>query len=808
MTDIASLALRVDALEVNQASEALKRMQKAGGDAEDSLGSSVAGIEAGFKKVAVQAAALFAAIQTLSGASREFLAFDKSLALITTQLGSATDQVKDFESASRRLATQFGTKLTDQSAAFYEVLSAGITDTTKATDILTEANKLAIGGNADLKNTIDGLTSVIKGYGDKVVNVTAISDALFTSALAGKTTIGELTEGLGRVVPIAEVLGVTFDELTGSVAALTLSGISTREAITGVRAILASVVKPSAEAAEEAKRLGLEFNSAAIQSKGFAAFMEDVKQKTGGSSDSLALLFGGVESLLPALALTGNAGKEFNKIMEQMADKTGIAQNAFEKMNNSEQAKIDRLMAAINNAAVTLGGTLSGLLAPAAETAANALNRLFNATQLTGIERQKKLVDELQEKLERMKGINNIFPVDNFFYNKKDFDLLEQQLEQAKIDLKELQNVKEDLAKPIPIQDAPLIPNNPPPKGDKGGSDGRKEAISEAQRFILALQEEAREAGVTGLALTELRAKHLGVADAAAPLIRQLRDGEAAMIAQKDAAAQLARDMDRVKQITGEVATAEEVFIRKQEELNRLLSTGLLDPGTYFRSLEKAGEEMKKTIQGGNQEFKQLEFAIQGWGRTATDALVDFAATGESSFSNFANAVIKDILRMYVQMKLITPLLQSLPGIGLGGGTAATSTSAASNVFSNLFKGFRASGGPVSSNSMYQVNERGIPELLSVGSKQFLLTGKQNGHVTPTTPLKNSKVSGGGSGVTVNLIEAPGRGGETKQRETPTGLELDIMVDQLVAKKQAQRNSASNRGLRQNFGLSDSLVMR
>ena len=431
MTDIASLALRVDALEVNQASEALKRMQKAGGDAEDSLGSSVAGIEAGFKKVAVQAAALFAAIQTLSGASREFLAFDKSLALITTQLGSATDQVKDFESASRRLATQFGTKLTDQSAAFYEVLSAGITDTTKATDILTEANKLAIGGNADLKNTIDGLTSVIKGYGDKVVNVTAISDALFTSALAGKTTIGELTEGLGRVVPIAEVLGVTFDELTGSVAALTLSGISTREAITGVRAILASVVKPSAEAAEEAKRLGLEFNSAAIQSKGFAAFMEDVKQKTGGSSDSLALLFGGVESLLPALALTGNAGKEFNKIMEQMADKTGIAQNAFEKMNNSEQAKIDRLMAAINNAAVTLGGTLSGLLAPAAETAANALNRLFNATQLTGIERQKKLVDELQEKLERMKGINNIFPVDNFFYNKKDFDLLEQQLEQA-----------------------------------------------------------------------------------------------------------------------------------------------------------------------------------------------------------------------------------------------------------------------------------------------------------------------------------------------------------------------------------------
>lgn len=801
--DVASLALRVDALEVNQASEAMKRLQKSGSDAESSLSSSSAGIVAGFQKVAGQAAVLVAAFQTISGASRNFVEFDKSIALISTQLGGATEQAQEFESASKSLALQFGTNLTAQSAAFYEVLSAGITDTTKATDILVEANKLAIGGNAQLATTIDGLTSIMKGYGDKVKDVSDISDGFFTAALAGKTTIEELADGLGRVVPIAETLNVTFDELSGSVAALTLSGISTREAITGVRAILAAVVKPSAEATEEAKRLGLAFDANAIKTKGFAGFLEDLKQKTGGSTASMALLFGGVESLLPALALTGNAGIEFNKIMEQMANKTGIAQESFEKMNNSDSAKIDRLFAAVNSISITLGGTLSSILTPAAEGAAKALNNLFGSVALSGVQKQEKLIDNLQTKLERMKGINAVFPVDNLIFNKKDFAELEFQLENAKKDLQDLQSIKEEIAKPVDSGGKALTPNDPPSVKTGGGS-GRSEAISESQKFLDTLKNEARESGVTGIALLQLKASYLGVSDSAAPFIDKMRQAEAALTAQKDTAAQYARDMDKVKAITTEVASAEDVFIAKQNELNRLLSTGLLDPGTYFKSLEKAGDDMRKTTQSGANDFKQLEFAVQGWGRSATDALVEFAVTGKASFSDFATSVLKDILRMYVQMQLITPLLQSLPGLNFGGGGTSASTGAASSVFSNLFKGGRATGGSVSSNSIYEVNERGIPEMLISGGKQFLLTANQSGNVVP---LKSTNAGGGG--IVVNLIESPGKGGTTKQSQTPGGgIQLDIMVDQLVAKKQAEQGSASNKSLRNNFGLSNQLVMR
>jgi len=804
--DVASLALRVDALEVKDAEQSLKRMQKAGADAESGLQGSTEAIVGQFKKVAGIAAAAYAAIQTLGGASRDFIAFDKTLGEISTQLLDNTARVNEFAAASQNLALQFGSGLTDQSKAFYEVLSTGITDTREATELLTAANKLAIGGNSNLGTAISGLTSIVKGYGDKVKDVNEVSDTLFTASLAGKISIEELSEGLGRIIPLADALDVGLEEVTSAIAALTLTGVSARESITSVRAVLAAVVKPSSEAADEAERLGLNFNAAAIKSKGMLAFLEELKQKTGGSVTSLGLLFGGVEAILPALNLVNNGGKEFNQIMGQMADKAGITDKAFDQMAATADFKVNRFFAAMNVISKEVGATLASILTPAAEGAANALARLFKTQNLTDIEQQQKKINDLTESLEKMRGRNAVVPfADNFIYSKKDLDEAESRIDQAKADLQDLLRIKEEAAKPIAlVEEQKLIPNDPPKIAT--ATKEKQAAISESERFLKALKEESMQAGVTGIALIELKAGYLGVADAAAPYIQKMKESEAALTAQKDLNAQYARDMEKVKQITLDVASAEDVFIAKQNELNRLLSTGKLGPDTYFKALEKAGDDMRKTVQGGNQDFEQLKFAVQGWGRSATDALVNFAVSGKGSFSDFAESVLKDILRMYVQMQLITPLLQSLPGLNFGGGGASATTTAASSVFSNLFKGFRASGGPTAPNSLYQVNERGTPELFASGGKQFLLTGNQSGQVTPT---QVGRTGGGGVGnVIVNLVEAPGKGGETSQRQTSNGLEIDVMVDQLVAKKTREQGSATNKSLRQNFGMTDNLVMR
>ena len=381
------------------------------------------------------------------GISVDFLAglvaksneYSKSIAALSTQISGATGQIKELDAASRKLSVQFGTTAVRQSAGFYDILSAGITDTAKATALLTEANRLAIGGNADLMVAVDGLTSIIKGYGEAAGTASEIADTFFTASLAGKLSIQELSDNIGKVVPLATAMQVSVEEVTAAMAALTLGGVSAKESVTGIRAILASVAKPSAEAARLAEEIGLQFNSAGVQAMGFAKFLEEVKQKTKGSADQMAILFGGVESLVPALALTGNAGVEFNNILAQMASKAGATEEAFDKMANSPGFKWDRFMSTMSGIAISLGDALANVLTPAAEMAAKALNKLFGFNDATGIEKQVQLINKLNSEVESMANRRHIPIVGGLLFDKKQFDLLEHQLEMAKADLESMQ---------------------------------------------------------------------------------------------------------------------------------------------------------------------------------------------------------------------------------------------------------------------------------------------------------------------------------------------------------------------------------
>jgi len=291
--------------------------------------------------------------------------FEVKLAEISTLVDTAVFQMDRLEAALLRQSAQFGSNAIEQGAAAYQIISAGAGTASDAINLLTASNKLAVGGVTDVATAADGLTSLLNAYGLASTEATNVSDALFVGMRAGKTTIGELSSSLGKVAPLAAQAGVGVDELVAAVSALTKGGISTREAVTGVRAIMAAVVKPTSEAATMAEKLGIEFNSTALQSKGLGAFMADLVEKTGGNTDAMAKLFGGVEALIPALALAGQAGVDMSAIMEDMAAKGGATQDAFEKMTNTFSFQSAVLKGNLMNVLISLGSILTSILTPA-----------------------------------------------------------------------------------------------------------------------------------------------------------------------------------------------------------------------------------------------------------------------------------------------------------------------------------------------------------------------------------------------------------------------------------------------------------
>jgi len=158
--------------------------------------------------------------------------------------------------------------------------------------------------------------------------------------------------------------------------------------------------------------------------------------------------------------------------------------------------------------------------------------------------------------------------------------------------------------------------------------------------------------------------------------------------------------------------TKTEQYAQAVKELDDLFVSSSLSVVDYERELENLADVFAT----------DLTKAVEGWGDRATDVLTNFVMTGKLSFTDFANSVIRDLVRMQIQKSITTPLFD-LINTTIGG--AVPATPAGKPVISG-----KAVGGPVQAGGMYQVNERG-PELLSMGNRQFLMMANQGGNVTP-----------------------------------------------------------------------------
>ena len=376
-TDLYTVTLQAESKGVTQTTQEMNK-----------LGTSAGLATKAFRAFAPLIAAAFSA-RALSGLASQANEFSAAMAEVNTLL-SGNSEMPRLTQEAKNLAAQFGGSPTQQAQAFYQAISAGAGNAEQATALLTAANKLAIGGVTDVTTAVDGLTSITNAYGIETSEASRVSDALFVAMRAGKTTVGELSGSIGKVAATAATAGLSFEETLGSISALTTQGIATAEAVTGLKATLSNVLKPSKAASDAAKELGIDFSLAGLQSKGLSGFLDELVTATGGSEEKLLDLFGSTEALNTVFALTGGAAETFGNIMVDMANSAGQTDRAFNKVSNTMSQKLDVLKGKF---AVT-GIELGNFIVTASTPFVDALNAnyddyigyfkdLFNATKTT-----------------------------------------------------------------------------------------------------------------------------------------------------------------------------------------------------------------------------------------------------------------------------------------------------------------------------------------------------------------------------------------------------------------------------------------
>ena len=250
--------------------------------------------------------------------------------------------------------------------AAYDVASSGFANAADNTKVLEAAAKGATGGLSDINTVGNAVTSVLNAYGKSADEAASLVDGFIQTQNDGKIILNEYAGLIGRLAPTAKAAGVGINEMNAAIATITAQGVPVEATFTGLNQALVSILKPSQEAVELAKSLGIQFNEAGLRAKGFGGLLEEVKTKTGGSTTQLVKLFGSVDALKAILPLVNDDLVKYNQNVVKQANASGVAEKATEELGGTVSSEITKMINQIGNLVrsldTVLGPALGGIV--------------------------------------------------------------------------------------------------------------------------------------------------------------------------------------------------------------------------------------------------------------------------------------------------------------------------------------------------------------------------------------------------------------------------------------------------------------
>lgn len=327
----------------------------------------------------------------VGGLAAPFNSFETAMRSANTMAGKSGE---DFDALSDKivgLSKNIPLAREELAGGLYQTISNGVPEDNWI-GFLEQSSKAAVGGLADLGQTVTVTSTLIKNYGLNWDQAGAIQDKIQMTAKNGVTSFEQLGQALPRVSGSASQLGVSMDELMAVFATTTGVTGNTAEVSTQLAAVLNALIKPSAEATKAAEAMGIGFNAASVQAAGglenfllgLDASIQEYSAKTGQLSETIyGQLFGSAEALRLLGSLTGEQKDKFSENIGAMADSAGTIDEAFNEMSSTGDSVSQMLKNQVQSM-LDWAGSLASTSAPYMEMIANTGLALMSMAQLKG----------------------------------------------------------------------------------------------------------------------------------------------------------------------------------------------------------------------------------------------------------------------------------------------------------------------------------------------------------------------------------------------------------------------------------------
>lgn len=288
--------------------------------------------------------------------------FETSTAMVATIADTSQKSLGSISKEVRTYSNETGEAASDMAEATYQAISASV-NTADAAAFAGTATKLAVGGFTSATTAVDVLTTAINAYGLAASDATQLSDYLITTQNLGKTSVDQLAQSVGKVIPLASAYNVQMDNLSSAYAVLTANGIATAESGTYLKSMLNELGDTSSGVSEVLlTSTGKTFAQLMEQGYSLGDVMAMLGNAVDGDSTAFNALWNSTEAGIGALSLFNAGADKYNSVLESMRTSAGATEKAYSTMADTTDKSKQRMENAFNNLKISVGDVLNPAL--------------------------------------------------------------------------------------------------------------------------------------------------------------------------------------------------------------------------------------------------------------------------------------------------------------------------------------------------------------------------------------------------------------------------------------------------------------
>jgi len=387
--------------------------------------NQLGGLNSRFGGVAKQGAAAAAAIAAvgagitaligagLKEAYDQAVNFETAMVELEKVLGSQPEQLDAAKTAAMDLSNQYGVSSQEIVESIAGWVQAGY-DIEEATQLAEESIALLYTSELDAAQSTETLTKIMKGFGLEVDEARSKLDVANEISNNYASSVGQLTEAMGRVAPIADAMGLSFEEMSSFLVPAIEKFQDGQKVGTAFAKILNNLVSDTSRVQDGLEALGVAQTDSNGQLRDGRDILYDVAEAFQDLEPSqktfVAQQIAGAEHSAKFLA-TMNSYDKAGDVYETAINSAGSVTEELQAKLESADKQLDRWNEAWTNLSIVIGDQFKAAATEAVKGGTDIVNALQESVDEGALDPFFDMVNELAEGLaEELSAIAEVLP--------------------------------------------------------------------------------------------------------------------------------------------------------------------------------------------------------------------------------------------------------------------------------------------------------------------------------------------------------------------------------------------------------------